>query len=72
MEALWDSVLPEDWHLPSQEWLTEIQRRSQELDEVSMTVAPWPEVHSARRSWLPQFPPAFFLVGEGQSTEQRE
>ncbi|NLS95159.1 MAG: addiction module protein [Planctomycetaceae bacterium] len=49
MEALWDSVSPEDWHLPSQEWLTEIQRRSQELDEGSMTVAPWSEVRKRAR-----------------------
>lgn len=49
MEALWDSVSPEDWHLPSQEWLTEIQRRSQELDEGTMTVASWSEVRKRAR-----------------------
>ena len=47
IEALWDTV-PEDAIPPlSDEWLSEIQKRSAEYDGGSVTAIPWEEVRDA-------------------------
>jgi putative addiction module component (TIGR02574 family) len=49
IHALWDTMTPEDWGPPSEEWIAESQRRSAELDAGRMTASPWPEVRSRAR-----------------------
>jgi putative addiction module component (TIGR02574 family) len=49
VHALWETVPPEDWPKPSQEWIDEVQRRSAEYDAGRMTATPWPEVHARAR-----------------------
>ena len=49
VHALWETVPPEEWPAPSEEWIEEAQRRSAEFDAGRMTAAPWPEVRPARR-----------------------
>jgi hypothetical protein len=43
IEALWDTVAPNDWVPPDPEWV-KAQRRSEELDAGRMTITSWPEV----------------------------
>jgi putative addiction module component (TIGR02574 family) len=45
--ALWDTVTPEEWQSPSEEWIAEAQRRSAEYDAGRISAAPWQEV----RAW---------------------
>ncbi len=47
--ALWDSVAPEEWAPPSQDWIAESQRRSAELDAGTISASPWPEVRERAR-----------------------
>lgn len=48
-DAIWEEVSPADWPLPSEEWITEAQRRSVEFDEGRMSAATWPEVQARAR-----------------------
>jgi putative addiction module component (TIGR02574 family) len=45
--ALWGSI--ENWPLPSDAWIAESQRRSEEFEQGRMTAAPWPEVKQRAR-----------------------
>jgi putative addiction module component (TIGR02574 family) len=49
IDALWDTVSPDDWQRPSGEWLAEAERRSAEYDEGRMAASPWPEVQERAR-----------------------
>ena len=50
IHALWDTVCPDDWPPPSDDWISEAQRRSKAYDAGQMTASPWSEVrHRARR-----------------------
>ena len=49
-DALWEEVDREDSPPLSDEWMAEIQRRSDELDAGRAATTPWPEVKAwARR-----------------------
>ena len=48
IHALWKSVSPDDWALPSKAWIAERQR-SEAYDTGKMTAAPWPEVRQRAR-----------------------
>jgi putative addiction module component (TIGR02574 family) len=49
IHALWESVSPNDWALPSDEAIAESQRRSQAYDSGEMTASPWLEVRQRAR-----------------------
>jgi putative addiction module component (TIGR02574 family) len=49
IHALWESVSPDDWMPPSDEWLAEAQRRSEAYDAGQMTAASWSEVRERAR-----------------------
>lgn len=49
VQAIWATVPSEDWPPPSQEWINEVQRRSNEYDAGRMTASPWSEVRSRAR-----------------------
>jgi putative addiction module component (TIGR02574 family) len=49
IQALWDTVPPKDWVPPSQEWVAESQRRSEQFDAGRMTASSWPEVRDRAR-----------------------
>ena len=49
IHALWDTVESEDWIPPSEEWLTEAQHRSNQLDAGQMAVASWTDVRNRVR-----------------------
>lgn len=49
IHALWDTMGPKDWPPPSEEWMAEIQRRSEQLDRGQLTVAPWAEIRDRAR-----------------------
>lgn len=49
IDALWDTVPPEEWPAPSDEWVAEVQRRSAEYDAGRMSASPWPEVRQRAR-----------------------
>jgi putative addiction module component (TIGR02574 family) len=49
IDALWESMEPEEWPGPSEEWIAEAQRRSAEYDAGSMSASPWPEVRQQAR-----------------------
>ena len=49
LDALWDSVSPECWLAPSDEWLAEINRRSAAYDAGDMQSASWDEVRERAR-----------------------
>jgi putative addiction module component (TIGR02574 family) len=49
IHALWNSISPEDWAPPNDDWLSEAQRRSKALDEGQMTTSPWSEVRERVR-----------------------
>jgi len=49
IDALWDSVPPDQWPSPSEEWIAEAQRRSAEYDAGRMSASPWPEVRQRAR-----------------------
>jgi putative addiction module component (TIGR02574 family) len=47
--ALWRTVSPDDWAPPSDDWISEAQRRSEACDAGQMTASPWPEVRQRAR-----------------------
>ena len=47
--ALWNSVTPEDWVPPSEEIMTEVQRRSTKIDAGEESLATWSEVRQRAR-----------------------
>ena len=49
VHELWDTIPPQDWPAPDQEWIGEAQRRSEEYDAGRMTASPWPEVRQRAR-----------------------
>jgi putative addiction module component (TIGR02574 family) len=49
VQALWETVPPEEWPPPSQEWINEAQRRSADYDAGRLTSAPWPDVRTRAR-----------------------
>lgn len=49
VNALWEDVDPNDWPIPSREWIAEAQRRSEEYDSGRMPAAIWPEVRDRAR-----------------------
>jgi putative addiction module component (TIGR02574 family) len=58
IDALWDT-LPEEALPPlSEEWMAEIQRRSDELDAGTATTVPWEVVQSEALARLRRSPPS--------------
>jgi putative addiction module component (TIGR02574 family) len=49
IDALRDTVAPEDWPAPSKEWIAEAQRRSADYDSGKIAASPWPEVRARAR-----------------------
>jgi putative addiction module component (TIGR02574 family) len=49
IHALWQSVSPDDWTPPNDEWITEAQRRSEAYDAGQITASPWPGVRQRAR-----------------------
>jgi putative addiction module component (TIGR02574 family) len=49
VQALWETVPPEEWPHPPEEWINEAQRRSAEYDAGRITAASWPEVRARAR-----------------------
>lgn len=49
VEALWEDVPTGDWPLPTDEWIAEAQRRSEQFDRGKASAAPWPEVRDRAR-----------------------
>ena len=49
IQALWDTVSPDDWVPPSADWIAEAQRRSKEYDAGRMAASPWSEVRERAR-----------------------
>ena len=49
IDAIWESMEPEEWPAPSDEWIVEAQRRSAEYDAGSMSASPWPDVRQRAR-----------------------
>jgi putative addiction module component (TIGR02574 family) len=49
VQALWETVSPEEWRPPNQEWIDEARRRSVDYDAGRLTAAPWPEVRARAR-----------------------
>lgn len=47
--ALWETVSPEDWTPPADDWIAEAKRRSEAYDATEMTAAPWSEVRQRAR-----------------------
>lgn len=49
IHALWQSVSPDDWTHPGDDWMEEAQRRSEAYDAGQMTASPWSEVRQRAR-----------------------
>jgi putative addiction module component (TIGR02574 family) len=49
IDALWESVPPEEWPAPSDPWIAEAQRRSAEYDAGRMPASGWPDVRDRAR-----------------------
>ena len=49
IDALWESFPPDEWPAPSEEWIGECQRRSDEYDAGRMPASPWSEVRTRAR-----------------------
>ncbi len=49
IDALWETVPPEAWPAPSDQWVAEAQRRSAEYDAGRMPASAWPEVRKRAR-----------------------
>tara|TARA_R110002072_G_scaffold271038_2_gene430949 strand:- start:57911 stop:58147 length:237 start_codon:yes stop_codon:yes gene_type:complete len=47
--ALWDTVAINDWLPPRDDWMSEVQRRSEAYDNGQMTASPWSEVRQRVR-----------------------
>ena len=48
-DALIETVPPEEWPGPSDEWIAEARRRSAEYDTGRMQASPWTEVRQRAR-----------------------
>ncbi|NQU24031.1 MAG: addiction module protein [Candidatus Nealsonbacteria bacterium] len=48
-DALIETVPPDEWPAPSDEWIAEARRRSAEYDAGRMATSPWPEVRKRAR-----------------------
>ena len=46
IDALWETVAPEDWPAPSEAWLQEAQRRSAEYESGSVRTVPWEQIRA--------------------------
>jgi putative addiction module component (TIGR02574 family) len=44
IDALWDSLPPEQRPAPSEEWVNEVERRSSEYDAGRMSASSWEQV----------------------------
>jgi putative addiction module component (TIGR02574 family) len=49
IDALCDSVPPNEWPQPSEEWIAEAERRSAAYDAGEMSASPCPEVQARAR-----------------------
>ena len=49
VQAIWDTVSPEDWPRPSAAWVAEAQRRSAEFDAGLTSASAWTEVLARAR-----------------------
>jgi len=49
MDALWESIPPEEWPAPDQEWVAEAQRRSAAYDAGETSASSWPTVRARAR-----------------------
>lgn len=49
IDTLWETVPPDEWPAPSDKWLEETQRRSDEYDAGRMSAAPWSDVRQRAR-----------------------
>jgi putative addiction module component (TIGR02574 family) len=49
MDALWESIPPEEWPVPSQEWVAEAQRRSAAYEAGETSASGWPTVRARAR-----------------------
>ena len=49
IDALWDTVEIESWPAPSEKWIEESQRRSEDLDEGRMQTSNWSDVKARAR-----------------------
>ena len=49
IHALWESVSPDDWPPPGDEWTAEAQSRSEAYDAGQMTASPWLEARQRAR-----------------------
>jgi putative addiction module component (TIGR02574 family) len=49
VQTLWETISPEEWPVPSHEWINEAQRRSAEYEAGRLTATPWPEVRARAR-----------------------
>ena len=49
IDALTESIPPDEWPAPSEQWIAEAQRRSAEYDAGRMSASPWPEVRQRAR-----------------------
>jgi putative addiction module component (TIGR02574 family) len=49
IDTLWEEIPPSEWPKPSDEWIAEAQRRSQEYDAGQMAASPWSEVRERAR-----------------------
>lgn len=47
--ALWEKTSPDVWPVPSEEWIAEVNRRSDAVDAGEMPVAEWTEVRQRAR-----------------------
>ena len=47
--ALWDKLSPDEWAMPSEEWIAEANRRSDALDRGELPGTPWSEVRQRVR-----------------------
>jgi putative addiction module component (TIGR02574 family) len=49
VQALWQTIPQDDWPAPSDEWITESQRRSEALDAGQIGVSSWEDVRARAR-----------------------
>ena len=49
IHASWDTISPDDWTLPTEGWIAEYHKRSNELDACRMTSSPGSEVQDRAR-----------------------
>lgn len=49
LHELWNSLPPESWSAPNEDWLAEANRRSDAVDAGKMTTESWTEVRTRVR-----------------------